>query len=119
MDNARINLKRKTVVCTTRTADDYTVSEESFATESSMYFGNIRENVRVCIEAFLRNEKKSLAVHRVFSTGVPAGGLFFIEIYLAVCDPFTGIPVLSSPPVSAEYRAAREGLFACCHNLFL
>ena len=62
VDDAQINLKRKTVVCTTRSADDYTISEESFATESFhqkeylMYFGNIRDNVRVRIETFLKNE---------------------------------------------------------------
>jgi Protein of unknown function (DUF3089). len=61
VDDAQINLERKTVVCTTRSAEDYTISEESFATESfhqkeySMYFENIRDNVRVRIEAYLKD----------------------------------------------------------------
>jgi len=57
-DDAQINLSRKTLVCTTRTSDDYTLSPESFATESfhqkeySLYYANLKENVQVRIDAY-------------------------------------------------------------------
>jgi len=61
-DDAQINLTRKTLICTTRGSDEFTVSEEAFATESfhekeySMYYGNLKDNVRVRIEAYLASK---------------------------------------------------------------
>jgi len=60
-DDAQINLSRKTVVCTTRTADDYTLAPDAFATESfhereySFYYMNLKENVKTRINAYLAN----------------------------------------------------------------
>jgi len=57
-DDAQINLDRKTIICTTRSSDEYTINEASFATESfhekeySMYYGNLRENVQTRIDAY-------------------------------------------------------------------
>lgn len=57
-DDAQINLERKTLICTTRTSEDYTISEEAFSTASfhekeySMYYGNLRENVQTRIDAY-------------------------------------------------------------------
>jgi len=60
-DDAQINLERKTLICTTRTSDEYTVSV-SFSTESfhekeySMYYGNLKENVQTRIDAYFKGK---------------------------------------------------------------
>ncbi len=61
-DDAQINLERKTIICTTRSSDEYTINELSFSTESfhskeySMYFGNLRENVKTRIDAYFKEK---------------------------------------------------------------
>lgn len=58
-DDAQLNLSRKTVVCTTRTAEDYTIAPDSFATESfhekeySFYYMNLKDNVKTRIDTYL------------------------------------------------------------------
>jgi len=60
-DDAQINLERGTIICTTRTSDDYTISV-SFSSESfhekehSMYYGNIKDNVQTRIDAYFANK---------------------------------------------------------------
>jgi len=57
-DDAQINLTRKTLVCTTRTSEDYSIAPEAFSTESFhekeylMYYSNLKENVQVRIDAY-------------------------------------------------------------------
>lgn len=61
-DDAKINLVRKTIICTTRDSSEYTISEESFSTESfhekeySMYYGNLKDNVQTRIKAYFNSK---------------------------------------------------------------
>lgn len=63
VDDAQINAERKTIICRTRTSAEYTISEESFATESfhekeySMYYGNLKDNVKVRIQAYFADHQ--------------------------------------------------------------
>jgi len=58
-DDAQINLERKTLVCTTKSSDYFTIAPEAFSTESfhereySMYYGNLKQNVQTRIDAYL------------------------------------------------------------------
>jgi len=60
-DDAQINLDRKTVICTTRTSAEYTISPDSFSAgsfhekEYSFYYVNLKENVKTRVDAYLTN----------------------------------------------------------------
>jgi len=64
-DDAQINLTRKTIICTTRTDDQFTINEKAFSTESfhekecSMYYANLKENVQTRIDAYFAGEIKN------------------------------------------------------------
>lgn len=63
IDDAQINLNRKTVVCRTRTSDFFSIAPEAFSTESfhereySFYYGNLKENVQTRIDAYLADNQ--------------------------------------------------------------